>query len=539
MKALIKQLRTTLRLTKAQAKAIHIVAQHEIETSEVMDLNEAEMELQSLRSVDLEKSIEIFFGLAESKHLRIVDLNEIDESSFGFQVSCHPKILAFLRAGINGYLNEFKRCQDHDAVAAIAEFIESVRKEREHFFFFEEAAGFPRKAQELQQLICREQIFIAMGGNEDHECAFLASLACGQFALNRQSLDCPEWLNITQPNLTLQSELRKRWTADHPLFMDGWLVAEDADAEGRVLRATPSEATRELLDLDRQLAPAQTVWNLFEVVAAEQIAEVELVYPEKEAADVAEWKQLLTSDAPDRRVADAALRPIEKRYTFLVDGPSGSGKTALVYNLAKTSSRTLIRVKLESLRGKYVGESERLVAQLFQDIRSFQRSSPSVPIILLDECDGLLGDRVKASNYSHNVETNIITIVLQELDRFRGILFCTTNHAEFMDNAFYRRMTFQLTLPAPDAVTRFKILKRYFPELSDAARKLLADETVFTAAQAEMAANQMTLLHASNGETKADVEAIRTRINSVAIHSRDGQLGTRRIGFFAHNQRRA
>lgn len=68
---------------------------------------------------------------------------------------------------------------------------------------------------------------------------------------------------------------------------------------------------------------------------------------------------------------------------------------------------------------------------------------------------------------------------------------------------------------------------------------MLPHEQVFTAVQAEQAANQIAILNVVGAAVRSDAEAIRSRLRSVALHSRDAQLATGRIGYLGQVPKRA
>ncbi len=124
-------------------------------------------------------------------------------------------------------------------------------------------------------------------------------------------------------------------------------------------------------------------------------------------------------------------------------GPSGTGKTLAVGWLATKLGLPLYRVDLASVTSKYIGETEKNLAQLFA------RAENAEVVLLFDEADALFGKRtdVKDSNDRYaNAQTNYL---LQRIESFEGIAVLTSNGRARFDSAFSRRLDAVIEFPSP------------------------------------------------------------------------------------------
>ena len=130
----------------------------------------------------------------------------------------------------------------------------------------------------------------------------------------------------------------------------------------------------------------------------------------------------------------------------LLFGPSGTGKTLAAGWLATQLGLPLYRVDLSAITSKYIGETEKNLAQLLS------RAEQSEVVLLFDEADSLFGKRtdVKDSNDRFaNAQTNYL---LQRIESFDGITLLTSNSRSRFDSAFSRRldMIVEFILPGPE-----------------------------------------------------------------------------------------
>ena len=141
----------------------------------------------------------------------------------------------------------------------------------------------------------------------------------------------------------------------------------------------------------------------------------------------------------------------------LFSGPPGTGKTMAAGLVARSLRVDVYRVDLEKVVSKWIGETEKNLAALFD------AAEAGHAVLLFDEADALFGKRtdVKSSNDRHaNQEVNFL---LQRLESFMGICILTTNHETAIDEAFRRRLSVHVKFPMPEPEEREQLWHAMIP----------------------------------------------------------------------------
>ena len=132
-------------------------------------------------------------------------------------------------------------------------------------------------------------------------------------------------------------------------------------------------------------------------------------------------------------------------------GPSGTGKTLAAAWLATQLGLPLYRVDLAAVTSKYIGETEKNLAQLLA------RAEQAEVVLLFDEADSLFGKRTEindANDRFANAQTNYL---LQRIESFDGITLLTSNSRLRFDEAFARRLDLIVEFPAPGPEERRRL----------------------------------------------------------------------------------
>lgn len=140
------------------------------------------------------------------------------------------------------------------------------------------------------------------------------------------------------------------------------------------------------------------------------------------------------------------------RYTpgvkALFVGPSGTGKTLAAGWIATQLGTPLYRVDLAAIISKYIGETEKNLAELLA------RAECTEVILLFDEADSCFAKRTdvqQANDRFANTQTNYL---LQRIESYDGITLLTSNSRQRFDDAFTRRLDLIVEFSMPRSPER-------------------------------------------------------------------------------------
>lgn len=132
-------------------------------------------------------------------------------------------------------------------------------------------------------------------------------------------------------------------------------------------------------------------------------------------------------------------------------GESGTGKTLAASYIATALAAPLYRVDLSAVMNKYIGESEKNLAQLLD------YAAASDVVLLFDEADALFGSRSDGKETGERFANMLTNFLLTRIETHPGIVILTTNSRERIDNAFSRRLDVIVEFPLPDFEERLHL----------------------------------------------------------------------------------
>lgn len=150
---------------------------------------------------------------------------------------------------------------------------------------------------------------------------------------------------------------------------------------------------------------------------------------------------------------------IEKGTSFILlfVGPPGTGKTLAAEAIARELKKKLYIVNYAQLEDKFVGETEKNIAAVFKALKRDKA------IGLFDEADAVFSNRLTARTSTDVAYNREVSLLLQRIEEFNGILILTTNREVDFDNALGRRITFKIKFDLPEAQERENIWKILIP----------------------------------------------------------------------------
>ncbi|HXT30454.1 MAG TPA: ATP-binding protein [Vicinamibacterales bacterium] len=163
----------------------------------------------------------------------------------------------------------------------------------------------------------------------------------------------------------------------------------------------------------------------------------------------------------------ARLCPMGRGITALFAGASGTGKTMAAQVLARSLGMEIYRVDLAAVMSKYIGETEKNLAQVFD---ACERANV---LLFFDEADALFGRRMQIKD-AHDRFANIeIDYLLQRMEQFDGIAVLATNRKNEIDSAFLRRVRFIVDFLMPGVPERRELWTRALPSHAPDGEALL------------------------------------------------------------------
>lgn len=141
----------------------------------------------------------------------------------------------------------------------------------------------------------------------------------------------------------------------------------------------------------------------------------------------------------------------------LFAGESGTGKTMAAEVIAKSLGLVLYKIDLSSVVSKYIGETEKNLAVIFDEAQA------SNAILFFDEADALFGKRSEVKDARDRYANIEIAYLLQKIESYDGVAIMATNLRQNLDEAFTRRLDFLVDFPFPDPEYRALIWQAHFP----------------------------------------------------------------------------
>jgi transitional endoplasmic reticulum ATPase len=139
----------------------------------------------------------------------------------------------------------------------------------------------------------------------------------------------------------------------------------------------------------------------------------------------------------------------------LLYGPPGTGKTLLARAVASESDARFFTINGPEIMGKYYGESEGRLREVFEEA---SKNAPS--IIFIDEIDSIAPSRGESGEAERRVVAQLLTLMDGLEQRQHVVVIAATNRPEAIDEALRRpgRFDREIVIGVPDTAGRQDIL---------------------------------------------------------------------------------
>ena len=139
--------------------------------------------------------------------------------------------------------------------------------------------------------------------------------------------------------------------------------------------------------------------------------------------------------------------------SLCLHGPPGTGKTEFVRYLARRMGRRVVERRVSDVTSCWVGQTEKNIASAFDEAERDEA------VLLFDEADSFLRDRRGAR---HGWEVTEVNEFLSQLERFAGVVACTTNQLSDLDQASLRRFAFKIPFLYLDEERAVRLFRSVF-----------------------------------------------------------------------------
>jgi transitional endoplasmic reticulum ATPase len=168
---------------------------------------------------------------------------------------------------------------------------------------------------------------------------------------------------------------------------------------------------------------------------------------------------------------------VEPPKGILLYGPPGCGKTLLAKAVANEVNATFISISGPEIMGKYYGESEERLRQVFKEA---QENIPS--IIFIDEIDAIAPRRGEVQEVERRVVTQLLVLMDGLKKRGDVVVIGATNMLDLVDPALRRpgRFDREIEIGVPNKKGRLEILQihtRGVPIANDVDLEKIAEIT--------------------------------------------------------------
>jgi hypothetical protein len=251
---------------------------------------------------------------------------------------------------------------------------------------------------------------------------------------------------------------RRLFHPSQPLLTQGLLHLHSdhaSDPPGAARLTIPADQLERLLDGDPDSLPPS------EGFPAERLAtglSWEDLILDASTAEALEMVHRWLAHAPTLLHDWGLARRLKPGFRCLFHGPPGTGKTLSASLLGQRHNLPVYRVDLSRVVSKWIGETEKNLAALFD------RAQHHHWILFFDEADALFSRRGEGQSANDRHANQQIAYLLQRLEDYPGLVILATNLLHGMDGAFARRFQACIHFPQPEASVRRRLWQALFTQ---------------------------------------------------------------------------
>ncbi|KAF5225210.1 putative vacuolar protein sorting-associated protein 4 [Trypanosoma cruzi] len=183
------------------------------------------------------------------------------------------------------------------------------------------------------------------------------------------------------------------------------------------------------------------------------------------------WSQIAGLEGAKEALKEAVILPVRFPQLFtgnrkpwkgiLMYGPPGTGKSFLAKAVATEADGTFLSVSSADLMSRWLGDSEKLVRNLFEMAREAWKTDGKPAIIFIDEIDSMCSSRTDGENDAlRRIKTEFLVQMQGVGHEDDGVLVLgATNIPWSLDSAVRRRFERRIYIPLPDVQARYQMFK--------------------------------------------------------------------------------